>query len=238
MTTLKTFFAYDSTDSDETRLEKFSIFLVAGSCCVAGAIWTLMYLFIFGLGLTTLLPFLFVIIVGGSLIISHFTKKHRYAIYAEILCIIYITSFIQWSIGGVLDSGFVMAWALIGPITALMFFRFRRSIPWFVLYLINVMITIIFDDFFSINGQEVAETTKTLFFMMNVSISSLVVFIFAGYYVTTAIESKKREKALKEELQALTVMIDQKKQDEDVDQIVNSEFFKTLKKEQTKRKKR
>ena len=90
MNKLRTFFAYNSKDSEDIRLEKFSAFLVASICTLAGFVWTVMYYFIFGWGLTTLLPALFVIIVGCVLFISHITRNHQYLIYAQIICIIYI----------------------------------------------------------------------------------------------------------------------------------------------------
>jgi len=192
---LKTVFAFDPKDTDEIRLEKFAILLVAGSCCLAGCIWTAMYYYIFGIGLTAILPFCFVIIVGTSLLISHLSKNHHYAVYAQIICIIYITTFIQWSIGGVFDSGYVLAWAFLGPIIALMFFSFRQSFFWLSLYLVNLLITVMLNGFFVSQGQEVAENTKILFFIMNLSFSSIVVFIFAGYFVASAI--REREKANK-----------------------------------------
>ena len=122
---IRTFFAFNPSDTDEIRLEKFAIFLVAGSCCLASSVWVAMYYFVFGWGLTTILPLAFILIVGSALVISHLSKNHYYAIYAQIICIIYITAFIQWSIGGVFDSGFVLAWAFCGPICALMFFPVR-----------------------------------------------------------------------------------------------------------------
>jgi|GEM_PF-5368419 len=64
-----------------------------------------MYYVIFGLGLISILPLLFLVIVGSSLIASHITRNHVVTVYTQILCIIYITTFIQWSIGGVFDSG-------------------------------------------------------------------------------------------------------------------------------------
>jgi len=190
---LRTFFAHDPNDADEVTLEKFSVFLVAGSCCVAGLIWSAMYYYVFGFGLTTILPFSFVVIVGTSLVISHLSRKHLYAIYTQIVCIIFITTFIQWSIGGIFDSGFVMAWAFCGPITALMFFSIRQSMLWLLVYLFNIAITVVFDDFFAGHGQHVSEEIRTLFFVMNLSFSSVVVFIFASYFVSTALT--EREKA-------------------------------------------
>lgn len=193
---LRTFFAYDPTDTDEIRLEKFAAFLVAGSCSLAGIIWSAMYYLIFGWGLTAFLPFSFTIIVGSVLIISHITKKHTIAIYAQIICIIYITALIQWSIGDIFDSGVVMVWAFLGPICALMFFSIRQSIIWFVLYLINLMITVVFNDFFTASGQVVTENIRLLFFSMNIGVSSTVVFIFASYYVNVAIKAHKRTNKL------------------------------------------
>ena len=127
-------FAHDPNDSEEIRLKKSAIFLVAGSCSVAGCIWTLMYYLIFGMGLTAILPFLFVLFVSSSLVVSHRTRNINYAVYTQIVCIIYITTFIQWNIGGVFDSGFVLAWAFLGPIGALIFFPIRKSVIWFLLY--------------------------------------------------------------------------------------------------------
>jgi len=121
MNKIKLFFAFDPKDTEEIRLEKFAAFLVAGSTTIAGIIWTAMYYFIFGWGLISQLPAYFSIIVGGALLISHISKNHRYAIYAQIICVIYFTTFIQWIIGGVFDSGVVLIWAFLGPMVALMF---------------------------------------------------------------------------------------------------------------------
>ena len=160
---LKTFFAFDPKDTEEIRLEKFAAFLVAGSCCLAGSIWAMMYYFVFGWDLTTILPVCFVLIVGSALVISHLTKNHHYAIYAQIMCIIYIPTLIQWNIGGAFDSGLVLVWAFLGPVCALLFFSIRQAIFWFLLYVVNLIVSFIFNDFFVSHGQIVAENTKLFF---------------------------------------------------------------------------
>ena len=189
-------FAYSPDDTDETRLEKLAILLVAGSCCVAGTGWMIMYLILFGFGLTAALPGLFVIIVGISLLVSHITKNHHYAVYAQIICIMYITMFIQWSIGGVFDSGFVMVWAFLGPVIALMFMPPRRAMYWLLAYLFNLTITVLLSDFFAQHGQTVTEGTKTMFFFMNLGICSIVVYMFAAYFVNAALTERNRANEL------------------------------------------
>ncbi len=192
---LRTVFAYDPSDTDEIRLEKFAVLLVAGSCTIAGMVWTLMYAIIFGWSLTTFLPLSFVLIVGSALIFAHISRRHLIAIYAQIICIIYITALIQWSIGGVFDSGIVLVWAFLGPMCALMFFSVRQSLFWLALYLVNLVVTVAFNDYFAVHGLVVAENVKVLFFVMNLGVASLVVFVFASYYVNMAI--KEQDKATK-----------------------------------------
>jgi len=198
MNTFRTFFAYDPGDKDEVRLEKFAALLISGSCTLAGLIWTAMYYYVFGWSLTALLPAIFVLIVGSAILVSHFSKNHFYAIYTQIICIIYITFFIQWSIGGVYESGFVMVWAFIGPICALMFFSVRQSLIWLSLYLLNLGISTFFNDYFAMNGQVVSETARLFFFVMNLGIASVVVFIFASYYVNAAVQEQRKARQLLE----------------------------------------
>ena len=193
---LKTFFAYAPDDTDDIRLEKVTIFLVAASCCVAGSAWTAMYYIVFGFGLVSLLPFAFVVIVGSTILICHFTRNHRPLVYVQIICIIYITALIQWSIGSVFDSGLVLVWAFCGPIIALMFFSMKQSIIWLLLYLVNIAITFAFEDFFTRHGHPVSEETRALFFFMNLSIWSFVVFIFASYFVISAVSERAKADGL------------------------------------------
>ncbi len=194
-------FAYDASDSLLVRRKKQAIFVVAGACCVAGCVWTLMYLWVFGWGLTAALPLAFVVIVGAALLVSHATKNHYVAVYAQIACIMYITAFIQWSIGGLFDSGFVMAWAFCGPVSALVFFTLRQTAVWFALYLINVGITIAFDDTFSAHALDVGTEVQRLFFGMNLGVSSLVVILFAGYFARNARDERQRAEALQHDLE-------------------------------------
>ncbi|MBL6953924.1 MAG: adenylate/guanylate cyclase domain-containing protein [Alphaproteobacteria bacterium] len=58
------------------------------------------------------------------------------------------------------------------------------------------MITVAFDDFFSRHALPASEDTKVLFFVMNLSVSSLIVFIFAGYFVTSAVSEREKANTL------------------------------------------
>ncbi len=189
-------FASSPGDTDDLRLEKRAILLVAGSCCVAGVAWTAMYATVFGLGLTAALPAVFILVVGTALWISHVTRNHLVAVYAQIVCIIYIPACIQWSIGGLFDSGFILAWAFCGPMTALTFLSRRQSLVWLGAYLANVVVTVAANEYFSLHGQPVTDGVRMAFFLMNLSISSIVVYLFADYFVRTAVAERARANSL------------------------------------------
>ena len=170
--------------------------MLAGGCSVAGILWSIGYLAVFGSTLATLLPLLFSLIVGASIVVSQLTKSHRLLINVQIASIILVTAAIQWSIGGIFDSGVVLIWGSLGPISALMFSSRKASIKWFALFLSTVAITVIFDDNFSNNALETTQATRVLFFVANISVSSLIVFVFAGYFVRAAITERLRANRL------------------------------------------
>lgn len=200
-------FAYDPGDSEEIRLEKFAIFILATTCSLAGSVWAVTYYFVFGPEPVVLLPALFTLFVGGALIVSHLTRNHRYTIYAQIICIIYIPAFIEWDVGGPLNSGFVMVWSILGPLCALMFFPVRQSRIWLILFLVNVLISALFNDYIVRHGIDVPAEATTVFTLMNLSIGSIVIFVFASYYVNSAIKEQKiSNQLLKENLQKELVL--------------------------------
>jgi class 3 adenylate cyclase len=77
-----------------------------------------------------------------------------------------------------------------------MFLSLRYSLIWLLLYLLNIVVTVVFDDFFSAHGETVSETTQILFLALNISISSIVVFVFAGYFVTSALRERENANRL------------------------------------------
>jgi guanylate cyclase len=185
-------FAYDTADAETTRAEKVAVFIVAALCCLAGLIWSATYCAVLGWGLTAALPLAFTVLVGTALLIAHMTKAHRIAVHAQLLGIICVTTFLQWSLGGLFDSGFVLVWAFLGPIGALFFFPVRRAIPWFLLFLLAIALTVVLDGYFGRNGPVLPAAAQTLFFVMNLSFSASIVFVFAAYFVNAATVQRKR----------------------------------------------
>lgn len=189
-------FAFEAGEGQEARSEKNAILLVASSCCVAGLGWAAMYAVVYGFSLVTALPLFFVLVVGASILLSHLTRKHKIAVYAQISSIMLVTAAIQWTIGGMFDSGVVLLWAFIGPLVALMFLSFRAAGFWIIVYLLLVIATVVFDGYLSSPADPSSDALRRFYFGLNLGVASLVVFAFAGYFVTSTL----RERALANQL--------------------------------------
>ncbi len=188
-------FAYDPDDTAELRAEKFAIFLVALSCSLAGCIWSAMYFVIFGATIIALLPLLFVVVVGTSLVLSHMLRNHLIAAYALVASIIYVPSVTQWAIGSAGDSGYLLVWGLCGPLVALMYFSVRQSTLWLLLYLVNIAITVALDTG-SATDSAVPDGIKVLFFWMNLTFASVIVFVFSSSFVRAALRERENANRL------------------------------------------
>jgi guanylate cyclase len=189
-------FARAPGDQEEVRLEKTTIFIVASLTTVAGVIWFVTYLLVYGWGLVTVLPLIGSTLVGAMMIVSHLTKNHYYTAYTQIFGITQITALIQWSAGGLLDSGLPILWSICGPIAALALFPARRAAIVFALYLVNIVITVVFDDTFAAHGTDLPYDTQRWFFLMNAVASSIVLFLFAAFFMRTATTERSRANAL------------------------------------------
>ncbi|MCT4624493.1 MAG: adenylate/guanylate cyclase domain-containing protein [Schleiferiaceae bacterium] len=184
------YYAYNPEDSDAVILDKIAISLIAGLCCIVGFIWTAMYVHFLGPVWPSFLPLLFTVVVGCFLFIGHFTKNHLWPVYGFIICILYIPAVFQWSIGGVFDAGYVLAWSLIAPLAGLMFLSFKKAISLLCLFLVNIIITVVFNDYFMAHRLPVTESVRHTFFVMNLSVSSVVFFSFSYYFVSSMIKER------------------------------------------------
>lgn len=196
-------FARDDDDSKDVTFKKLLILLIAVSCCVCGLIWSASYYIIFGFGLTTLLPFSFIIIVGIAILISHLIKNHYLLIYVQLACITWISALIQWSIGSISDSGLVIAWSFLGPLGALIFLSFRNAIIWMIMFLSIVIISAVFDPALLGEPQVVTENQKVIFYIMNIGASFSVVFGVLAWFVITIQYEKGRSEKLLEKIKTL-----------------------------------
>ena len=186
----------NNLDSSELRTLKSLILIIAICCSFCGLAWSAFYYSVFGLGVTTILPLVFVVIVVPFIFISHFAGNYMLLVYTQLICILLVPTLIQWSLGSINDSGFVISWCILGPIGALLFISTKAARIWMLLFFLIVAITVFFSPFFSSDGTLVTEEIRRVFYMMNIGATSLVIFIASSLFLKSLKQSLEREKEL------------------------------------------
>jgi class 3 adenylate cyclase len=162
-----------------------------------------MYYVVFGMGLTMILPLCFVVIVGSVIIISHRIADHRPLIYAQLICITWISALIQWSIGSMDQSGLVIAWSFLGPLGALIFLSSRQAILWMVMFIVIVIVSAFLEPSLLGYNQTVSDQTRNLFYILNLGVSATVVFAASVWFVGTIQIERGRSEILLQKIRAL-----------------------------------
>ena len=169
MNTLISKYAYNASDSEEIRLAKSLILIISICCSFCGLVWSGIYYSLFGFGLTTALPLIFVVLVIPSIFISHFVSDYKILVYAQLTCIVWIPTLIQWNLGSIHDSGFVIAWCFLGPLGALLFLKEKHARIWMLIFLLIVGITVIVVPTFSMDRAQVTKNVRMAFYLKGTS---------------------------------------------------------------------
>ena len=196
MKTLIYKYCFNASDSGDIKFAKSLILIISICCSFCGLVWSGIYYFFFGFGLTTLLPLIFVVIVISSIFISHFTSNYKILVYAQLACITWVPAFIQWSLGSIHVSGFVIAWCFLGPIGALLFLNEKEARIWMVMFILILGITSIGVPTFSMDGLKVTENARTIFYLMNIGVPFAVIFYATAYFMKDLIKQKERNFSL------------------------------------------
>ncbi len=189
-------FANQEGDSQEQTFLKLLILVIALMCSACGVAWSAMYYFVFGFGLIAFYPFLFLIVVGSAIIVSHYTRNYKILVYAQLICITWISAFIQWTIGGIDQSGFVTAWSFLGVLGAVIFLSLRQSIIWMLMFLFIVVISAVFDPMLLGYKVPVSDSEKIIFYIMNIGTALTVVFAASAWFVKSLQYEKQRSESL------------------------------------------
>ena len=162
---------YNATETHERKLAESLTLIIAVCCSFYEFIWTGIYDVFFGL--TTLLS-----LIVSTTFMSHFERNYKILVYAQLIYITWISVLIQWSLGSIQNSSFTMAWYFLSSIGAFLFLNQKQARIWLVMFLSILGITVVIFPSFSLNGAQINETVRRLFYLLNIGIPFLIIFIF------------------------------------------------------------
>jgi adenylate cyclase len=148
-------------------------------------------------------PYVYLIFSYVSLLIFYRTKRYQYFIFTQLIMLLVMPFFLQWSIGGYQTAGGVAIWAILSPIGALMILGTRQSTPWFFLFVLLVAFSWGFNDLFTGNTVPIPIHFKETFFLMNIMGTACVLYAAMRYFQSQkerTLQALEIEKARSEKL--------------------------------------
>ena len=175
--------AVGEDDDDETRLRKTLLIFASGLMNMAAIVWLAIY-WALGLKLPTTIPLAYQLL--SALILAVYLKTRNFDFFrvAQLSLFLFAPFVIQWSIGSFVNSSGIVLLALLAPVGAMVVYGPRESIPWFVAYVALTALSGAFDYYLADgNLSGVPMRTVAVFFVLNFTILSSIVYLLLRYFV-------------------------------------------------------
>jgi len=177
------------SDRPEERLRKAILVFLASIYSFAGILWGISY-FALGLPLAGSIPLVYSVLSGLSLLYFFQTKRYEIFRFSQLSLILLLPILLQFSLGGFASSSTVMIWSILCPVGALMFAGTTRALPWFLSYLVLMVLLGLLDGRLAPGIDPLSPPIKIVFFVMNLGGVSTIFFVLLRYFV------REREEAM------------------------------------------
>ncbi len=174
-------------DTDEVRIRKRYLLLMAFIILPAGAVWGAIY-WVFGEPIAALPPWAYLTLSALSIFIFALIANYAFFRFAEMGLILIVPFILGLTLGGFVPSSAVVLWSLLAPIGALIFYGPRQALSWFVAYLVLVLISSVAEPF--LLPSNLPALVVLAFFLMNIGSISFVAFLLLYFFM------RERDRAL------------------------------------------
>ena len=222
------------SDTESERLSKAILVTIPTSISVISVFWVSGY-FLLDRPLSAAIPGGYAIFSLLSVFVFFRTKHYGFFRFSQLFLILWLPFLLQWSLGGFNNGSVVMLWAILSPIGALMFHGGRPAIPWFVAYLVLIVVSGVFDSQLAAAVPPLPGVVITVFYVMNIGFATSIMYVAVNYFVVdnqriiaaVSQEKAKTEKALAETEQARATIEQQANKLIEMDQI-KTRFFANI----------
>ncbi len=192
-------FIVEDGDSEDLRVKKVLLVTFALLIIPAGFIWGLLYIAA-GEIRSGLIPIIYAILTIANLIVFKYRRNFQFLRFTQILMIMLAPFLLKLSLGGYVLGSAVILWSLLGPIEALFVSGRRQGFYWFTLYLFLLALAGLLQPFLRTTNN-ISPSLNTFFFIMNIGVVSVVVFVVLQYFLAQKDASDKNTRRLFKEAQ-------------------------------------
>jgi adenylate cyclase len=169
-------------DPPDERLAKATLTLSVVLEAGMASVWVVLY-WLLGLPVSAAIPFVYQVVVIGSLI--HFARTKQWVLFrtVQLVMSLLLPLLLQWSLGGFVASSAVAVWAFTSPLGALVFLGPRRAIPWFLAFVALIAGSSILDPHLTSKAAEIPSGIRLAFFALNIVGVAASTYFVLQYFV-------------------------------------------------------
>lgn len=168
-------------DAPEVMLQKQFLVYLGGAMSLGGVMWGSLALWQ-GLIVPALIPYGYTFVTFFNFLGFQWRKNFRVAKFVQIAISLLLPFMFQYSLGGFVNTGSVMLWALISLVAAFTFENLQNMLFWLFLYLAFTVALGVFDAQ-TPRTLVVSEEVKIFFFVLNIAVISTIVAGLSYYFL-------------------------------------------------------
>lgn len=168
--------------SREERLRQGTLVFASLLIAVLSSVWVVTYLS-YGHLLAAAIPAAYQLITLAGLLVLRRTRRFSVFRTTQLLVMLVLPALLQASLGGFLPSSGIILWAVFVPLVAVALRGLRRSAPWLVAYLAEVVVLALGDARLGRDSAVLPPDIVTAFFVLNVVGLTLSTYVMLGYFV-------------------------------------------------------
>jgi adenylate cyclase len=170
-------------DTERVRLNKTLAIFACGLMSFGVMLWLGIY-WAMGIKFSATVPLCYLGISGGSLLLYLWKRNFELFRFIQVSLFLFVPFIMQWSIGSYVSSSGVMLWALLAPVSVMIFQGPRESMPWFFAYIVMTAISGFFDYYLGDGAQQgVTMQSIAVFFSLNFAAMSTIVYLLISYFI-------------------------------------------------------
>src|SRR6185369_7259084 len=187
------------TDQDELIREK-TFLLMVPLFAIAGLLWACIYYY-YGAKTAAMIPGIYGVTSFLSLLIYRWHKNYSIFRAIQLALILLLPCLLHLALGDFVSSSAVIIWATFCPLGALAFQNTRAAGYWLLVFIFFVVSVFFLQEKFITDTAHLPEELMSLFFVLNISAVTVLMFYLLRYFVNQNDQVKeqlKREQALLE----------------------------------------
>lgn len=171
------------SDNERDRLNKTLAIFACGLMSFGVMLWLAIY-WAMGIKFSATVPLCYLAISAGSLGLYLWNRKFALFRFIQVSLFLFVPFIMQWSIGSYVSSSGVMLWALLAPVSVMIFQGPRESMPWFFAYIVMTATSGFFDYYLGEGAQQgVTMQSIAVFFSLNFAAMSTIVYLLISYFI-------------------------------------------------------